>query len=97
MNTELLGKLGDIGLSCLIIMVLILGAVLITPKLAGWIQKKNPELAQKIEGKKDTDQKDEDYEVHSAFESSQVEGFDPNYKIYHEDIYGWKFKKKKEK
>ena len=34
MNTELLGKLGDIGLSCLIIMVLILGAVLITPKLA---------------------------------------------------------------
>ncbi|WP_295153587.1 hypothetical protein [uncultured Ruminococcus sp.] len=110
MNTELLGKLGSLAVSCIIIMALIVVACLITPKLAKWIQKKNPQLADKIErGGPGSDKParvddaatgrspQEDYEAHSAFESSKEEDFDPNYKIYNEDIYAFNFGKKKKK
>lgn len=35
-----------------------------------------------------------DYRVHSLFEASELEGWDPNHKIYNEDIYSLDFLKK---
>lgn len=102
MNTELLGKLGSLAVSCIIIMGLIVLACLVTPKLAEWVKKKNPALAEKIEkgglgASKGADDAAESYEAHSAFESSKDEKFDPNYKIYNEDIYAFNLGKKKKK
>ena len=106
MNTELLSKLGGLAVSCIIIMGLIVLACLVTPKLAKWLEKRNPGLTDRLEdrGIMPPERVDdaatghspqETYEAHSAFESSKDEDFDPNYKIYHEDIYGWNFGKKK--
>ena len=100
MNTELLSRLGGLAVSCIIIMGLIVIACLVTPKLAKLIEKKNPALADKIEKRglanDDTAGSPPDkYEVHSAFEASSEEEFDPNYKIYHEDIYALNLGKKK--
>lgn len=36
-----------------------------------------------------------DYRVHSLFEASELEDWDPNHKIYNEDIYSLDFLKKK--
>lgn len=83
MNKDMLSLLGQLGLGCVIIMALIFAACLVTPKLAAWIAKKHPEWDKASES---------DDGVHSAFESSKLEGFDPNYKIYHQDIYGVDFK-----
>ncbi|MBR1739262.1 MAG: hypothetical protein IJ737_03125 [Ruminococcus sp.] len=93
MNSELLAKMGELALSCVIIMGLIVLACLVTPRIARWIEKKNPELVKKIDPKPE-ERDPESYEAHSAFEASKIEGFDPNYKIYHGDIYGWGLKKK---
>lgn len=97
--------LGTLAVKCIIIMVLIVLACLVTPRMAKWIQKKNPQLADKIEkgglGAPErvddaaTGHSPQEYEAHSAFESSKEEGFDPNYKIYNEDIYAFSFGKKK--
>jgi hypothetical protein len=108
MNHELLNLLGSLALKCGIIMVLIVLACLVTPRMAKWIQKKNPQLADKIERKglaqpervEDTatgHSPQENYEVHSAFEASKDENFDPNYKIYNQDIYALNFGKKNKK
>lgn len=104
MNTELLSRLGGVAVSCIIIMGLIVIACLVTPKLAKLIEKKNPDLAEKIERRGLAPERVDDtatglspqeYEAHSAFEASKEEDFDPNYKIYHEDIYALNFGKKK--
>lgn len=109
MNKELLAKLGQLGSTVVVVMIMIVLACLVTPKIAKWIEKKNPELAEKVErkglaperveedakGRIPEDDSGEGYETHSTFESSEEEDFDPNYKIYHEDIYGFNFKKKK--
>ena len=108
MNHELLNLLGSLALKCGIIMVLIVLACLVTPRMAKWIQNKNPQLADKIERKglaapervENTatgHSPQENYEVHSAFEASKEEDFDPNYKIYNQDIYALNFGKKKKK
>ena len=94
MNTELLSKLGSLAVTCVIAMILIVLACLVTPKLAKWIEKKNPELAEKIERDGIGKTSAEDYEAHSAFEASKEDDFDPNYKIYNEDIYAFNFGKK---
>ena len=106
MNNELLSLLGTLAGKCIIMLVLIVLACLVTPRLAKWIQKNNPELADKIEHAglgapervEDTvtgHSPQEKYEAHSAFEASKDEDFDPNYKIYNEDIYAFNFGKKK--
>ncbi len=46
--------------------------------------KEKPE-SEKAEGTDDA----KDYEVHSLFEGSKLDDFDPNYKIYNTDIYGF--------
>ena len=97
MNHELLNLLSSLALKCGIIMVLIVLACLVTPRMAKWIQKKNPELAKKIERDGIGNASAEDYEAHSAFEASKEDDFDPNYKIYNEDIYAFNFGKKKKK
>lgn len=105
MNSELLSLLGLLAVKCCIVMAFIVLACLVTPKLAKWLQKSNPELAEKIErgGLGAPERVDdavtghspqEEYEAHSAFESSKDDSFDPNYKIYHEDIYALGKKKK---
>ena len=49
MNSELLSLLGPLAVKCCIVMAFIVLACLVTPKLAKWLQKSNPELAEKIE------------------------------------------------
>lgn len=109
MNEELLSKLWQLGGTVVIVMILIVLACLVTPKIAKWIEKNNPDLADKVErtglaperveedakGRIPDENSGEGYEAHSVFEASKEEDFDPNYKIYNEDIYGWNFKKKK--
>ncbi len=104
MNTELLSRFGGLAVGCIIIMGLIVLACLVTPKLAKWIEKKNPALAEKIEQRGVAPERVDDaatghspheYEAHSAFEASKEDGFDPNYKIYNEDIYALNLGRKK--
>ena len=99
MDKETLSMLVDVVISCAVIMALIVAACLVTPKIAKFIEKRCPKLAEKtdparVDGEnKGVDPKD--YKVQGAFESSKLEGFDPNYKIYNQDIYGFDFKRKK--
>ena len=106
MNTELLGLIGQVAGKCVIVMIFIALACIVTPRLARWIEKRNPDMAEKIEegrlfGGEDPERvednakgriPDEEYEAHSAFEASKIEDFDPNYKIYNTDIYGVELK-----
>ena len=87
MNKELLGKFADFGVSFVIIMALIVLACLVTPKIARAIEKRHPSLAEH------KNVAPEEYAVNDPYEKQESpEGFDPNYKIYHEDIYGVDFK-----
>ena len=105
MNSELLSVLGPLAVKCCIVMAFIVLACLVTPKLAKWIEKKNPGLSDRIEhgglGAPErvddaaTGHSPQEYEAHSAFEASKDESFDPNYKIYNEDIYAFNFGGKK--
>ena len=106
MNSELLSLLGPLAVKCCIVMAFIVLACLVTPKLAKWIEKKNPALAEKIEQRGVAPERADnaaegnsprEYEAHSAFEASKEEGFDPNYKIYNEDIYALNLGRKKKK
>ena len=72
---------------------------LITPKIARFIEKRHPELAEKddperVDGE-NTGNDPENYNVQGIFDKSHIDGWDPNYKIYNEDIYALNFKKKK--
>lgn len=68
-------------LKAVLVMALIALAAVATPYIAGYIDKnKKPSPANE---KKTTDDG-----VHSLFEKSELEDFDPNYKIYNTDIYG---------
>ncbi len=96
MDKELLGTLTDVVIGCVFIMAFIVAACLLTPKIARLIEKKFPQLRDK-EGPERVEenakgQSPEENTVKSAFESSEVKGFDPNYKIYNKDIYGVDFK-----
>ena len=93
MNRELLGKLADFGLSFAIIMALIVLACLVTPRIAKFIEKKNPRIAERNRKAEEEYTSPEKYEVKDPYGKQETpEGFDPNYKIYNEDIYGVDFK-----
>lgn len=64
-----------------LVMVLIALALVATPYIAKHIDK-NRKPAPPEQKKEDGDG------VHSIFEKSEMEDFDPNYKIYNTDIYG---------
>lgn len=63
------------------------------------MKKRHPELAEKddperVDGE-NTGNDPENYKVQGIFDKSHIDGWDPNYKIYNEDIYALNFKKKK--
>lgn len=94
LNKELLSTLFSLFFGCVIIMGLIVIACLVTPKIARWLEKKYPQLKdtpERVEGDlQGADPKD--VKVQGLFDRSQLEDFDPNYKIYNTDIYGVDFK-----
>ena len=97
LNKELL--LLKLAAGCVVIMTFIVIACLITPKIARFIEKRHPELAEKddperVDGE-DTGNDPENYKVQGIFDKSHLDDWDPNYKIYNEDIYAFNFKKKK--
>lgn len=99
LNKELLLLLLKLAAGCVVIMTFIVIACLITPKIARFIEKRHPELAEKddperVDGE-NTGNDPENYKVQGIFDKSHIDGWDPNYKIYNEDIYALNFKKKK--
>ncbi|WP_418570349.1 hypothetical protein [Ruminococcus sp.] len=71
---------------CVVIMTFIVIACLITPKIARFIEKRHPELAEKddperVDGE-NTGNDPENYKVQGIFDKSHIDGWDPNYKIY---------------
>lgn len=89
MNTELVFTILKFGGAMLAIMALIGVIILITPRLARFIDRH----------RKPADESDTaDDGVKGLYDAQKDDDFDPNYKIYNEDIYSLKFtKKKKEK
>lgn len=104
MDKGLADTLINVVMGCAFIMAFIVSACLVTPKLARLIEKKFPQMKESPErveesakghspeDKSPEGNSPEEYTVKSIFESSKVEGFDPNYKIYNKDIYGVDFK-----
>lgn len=88
-DTEtMLAILKFVGLVALI-MFLIYLVTLLTPKIAKLIDKHS--------GKPNPERVEEDSEVPQVkgpYDKSQVDEFDPNYKIYNTDIYSFNSKKK---
>lgn len=75
--------LGPFIFKAVLVMVLIALALVATPYIAKYIDKHRPPAPP--EEKKEDGGEDN---VHSLFEKSEMEDFDPNYKIYNTDIYG---------
>lgn len=95
-NNEFVHTLLDWGSSVLIVMVFIALACIVTPKIARLIEKKYPKL-KNYDNDRNQQEKPQADDLKSPFDGGKIEGFDPNYKIYHEDIYGVDFKHGKEK
>lgn len=94
MNKELVMMLlkwtGKVG----VIMIFIVLACLVTPKIAAWIEKKK---GSSDDGKTEEENsgetvKPEEYKAQGLFDADKDEDWDPNYKIYNTDIYGVDFK-----
>ena len=92
LNKELVNTLLQLGAATAVIMLLIVLACLVTPKLARFLEKKYPQLKESPERveKKQGDNPESD--VQGPYDASKIDDFDPNYKIYNEDIYGVDFK-----
>ena len=81
------------ALFVIVILLLVFMIAVITPKLAAFIDK----------GRKNASHNDEyidpeDYTVKDPYgKGEKLDGFDPNYKIYNEDIYGFNRKNKTDK
>lgn len=93
MNKELVELLLKLLGNVAVIMIFIVLACLVTPKIAKWIEKKHSGVKDdpSSEGE-DKSANAEEYEVKGIFEASREEDWDPNYKIYNTDIYGVDFK-----
>lgn len=80
----------------IILLLLVFLIAVITPKLAAFIDKRRKNAPEPYEGGDYIDAKD--YTVKDPYgKSEKLEGFDPNYKIYNEDIYGFNRKNKDKK
>lgn len=88
MNKELVSTLLNLLIGCAFVMAFIVLACLITPKIARFLEKKFPKLKEDPPERVD-DNKDK---VEGIYDSSKLDDFDPNYKIYNTDIYGVDFK-----
>lgn len=77
----------------IVILLLVFLIAVITPKLAAFIDKRRKNTPSPSEGAEYIDPKD--YTVKDPYgKGEKLEGFDPNYKIYNEDIYGFNRKNK---
>ena len=95
MNTELVKLLLGMVFGTALIMAFIAIACIATPKIAKFIIKRKPELADNPERVEEKQANDEPA-VKGPYDA-QKEEYDLNYKIYNKDIYGVDFKHGKEK
>lgn len=92
MNSTMTLTLVKYAAGVIVILLIVFLIAVITPKLAGFIDKRRKasdisDSAECIDPK--------DYTVLDPYEKGdKPEGFDPNYKIYNEDIYGFNRKRK---
>ncbi len=89
MNEELLSTLLKFGAAMVIIMAVIAFVTVITPKIARLIDKHRKSSKHHIIVG------DDDSKVKGIYDVQKEKEFDPNYKIYNEDIYAIKFKNNK--
>ena len=81
MNGELVLVLLKFGGMMMLIMMLIMGATLLTPVIARKIDKNKDEpIPERVN--------ENEYTVKGPYDKQTDEDFDPNYKIYNTDIYG---------
>lgn len=81
LNKELLLLLLKLAAGCVVIMTFIVIACLITPKIARFIEKRHPELAEKddperVDGE-NAGNDSENYKVQGIFDKSHIDGWDP--------------------
>ncbi|MGN0601378.1 MAG: hypothetical protein ACI4I7_01565 [Oscillospiraceae bacterium] len=95
MNTEHVKLLVQLILGCAVIMTVIALACIVTPKIAKFIIKRHPKLADNPE-RVGEDKADSEPSVKGPYDAQKGK-YDLNYKIYNKDIYGVDFKHGKEK
>ena len=95
MNTELVNLLVQLVIGTALIMTFIALACIVTPRIAKFIIKRHPNLADNPERVEDN-KADDEPSVKGPYDA-QKEDYDLNYKIYNKDIYGVDFKHGKEK
>lgn len=93
MNSELVLTFIKFGAAMLVIIAVIAGVTLLTPRLARFIDKRRKDKPSPF----GVDGNDENDGVRGMFDAQHDDEFDPNYKIYNEDIYGFNRKTKKER
>ena len=91
MNNTMILTLVKYALGVIVILLLVFIIAVITPKLASLIDKRRknlPDIEESIDPK--------EYTVKDPYgKGEKLDGFDPNYKIYNEDIYGFNKKSTK--
>ena len=96
MNNTMLLTLVKYAVGVIIILLLVFLIAVITPKLAELIDKKRNRFSDFDADAETIDPKD--YTVKDPYgKGERLDGFDPNYKIYNEDIYGFNRKNKSTK
>lgn len=91
MNGELVSTLLKFGAGMVIIMAVIALVTEITPKIARFIDRRRKSSKHPlIVG-------DDDSRIKGIYDAQKDKDFDPNYKIYNEDIYGLNFKNNKKR
>lgn len=93
LNSELVLTFIKFGAAMLLIMAVIAVVTILTPRLARFIEKRRKDKPDPF----GVDSDDNIKEVRGMFDAQRDEDFDPNYKIYNEDIYGFNRKSKKER
>ncbi len=94
MNSTMIFTLVKYALGVIVILLLVFIIAVITPKLAAFIDKRRKNSSNQYDNDEYINPKD--YTVMDPYgKSEKPEGFDPNYKIYNEDIYGFNRKSAK--
>lgn len=96
MNSTMVLTLIKYAIGVIVILFLVFIIAVITPKLAEFIDKRRKNAPDSPDG--DEYINPEDYTVKDPYgKGERLKDFDPNYKIYNEDIYGFNRKNKSEK
>lgn len=91
MNNELIITLLKFFGAMVVIMAVIAFVTVLTPRLAKLIDR------HRKNSKKPLIVGDDENEAKGIYDAQKEEDFDPNYKIYNEDIYGLNFKSNKKR